>query len=132
MDIRKKDFEQRIIQLEEKLDPQRQKQVINDLKSEQEKFVDEPTKSTKTVLIDAFALISQYSDILVQYIPAFERREVNTAETIDLENVFIVWRKFLSGEYSGRGFWYFVLAAALIDLAGFILYHSAVHQIFRD
>jgi hypothetical protein len=47
------------------------------------------------------------------------------SKTQRLESVIIVWMDFVAGKYAGRGFVFWIIIAALVDIAGFIFFDIA-------
>jgi hypothetical protein len=96
----------------------------------------EPTEKTSIILSQAYKTIANYSDVLVK---EFEKSNPGTAkvakETKDLyssvsktermRSVVDVWKDFFTGKYKGRGFFFWVMLGALIDIAGFIFFDIA-------
>lgn len=97
---------------------------------------DEPTEKTSIVLSQAYKTIGNYSDVLMK---EFEKSNPGTAmiarETRDLysgvsrtermRSVIEVWKDFFAGKFSGRGFIFWVMLGALVDIAGFIFFDIA-------
>lgn len=56
--------------------------------------------------------------------------EVIEAETRTMRmfNVLSVWQDFFKGKYKGMGFFYWILIAALVDIAGFIFFDIAFRR----
>ena len=49
-------------------------------------------------------------------------------KTLRLFNVLSVWQDFFKGRYKGMGFYYWILIAVLVDLAGFIFFDIAFRR----
>ncbi len=52
----------------------------------------------------------------------------NECETARLFNVFSIWQDYFKGKYKGMGFIYWILIAALVDIAGFIFFTIAFRR----
>ncbi len=52
----------------------------------------------------------------------------NECETSRLFNVFSIWQDYFKGKYKGMGFIYWILIAALVDIAGFIFFTIAFRR----
>jgi hypothetical protein len=97
---------------------------------------DEPTEETTITLSQAYKIIEKYSDVLignfdVQY-PALTKiaREdkiayAGVSKTEKMRSVIDVWKDFFAGKYAGRGFIFWIVIAALVDIAGFIFFDIA-------
>lgn len=48
--------------------------------------------------------------------------------TMRMFNVLSVWQDFFKGKYKGMGFFYWILIAALVDIAGFIFFDIAFRR----
>lgn len=85
-------------------------------------------KSLFDAIKESQVLIKLYSDKLTN-----KELSNNNTLTVEsdktkiekLEDVFEVWKNYFKGNYSGSGFAFWCLGAALIDIAGFILFHMA-------
>lgn len=100
---------------------------------------DEPTEKTSLVLSQSYKIIDNYSDILIEAFKTEYPEMVNVAQkdkevfygksqTEKMRNVIDVWKNFFKGNYAGRGFIYWILIAALIDIAGFIFFDIALKK----
>ncbi len=49
-------------------------------------------------------------------------------KTLRMFNVLSVWQDFFKGKYKGMGFFYWILIAVLVDLAGFIFFDIAFRR----
>jgi hypothetical protein len=97
---------------------------------------DEPTEATTVTLSQAYKIIEKYSDVLIsnfdkQY-PALTKiaKEdkliyAGVSRTERMRSVIDVWRDFFAGKYAGRGFAFWIIVAALVDIAGFIFFDIA-------
>ena len=98
----------------------------------------EPTQGTTDLLSAAYKTINIYSDNLIkvftdkkykyQLKSMTEQKEEqggDISKTARMRSVFDVWKKFFAGDYEGRGFAYWIVIAALVDIAGFICFHYA-------
>lgn len=104
---------------------------------------DEPTLATEKVLKDSYDIIARYMDDL-QLQLKFDKKELsgspiektakqykaNVSQTANMRKVTTVWKGLLAGEdlYKGRGLWYWVIVAIMIDLAGFIFFDIAFRK----
>lgn len=96
----------------------------------------EPTEETTTMLSQAYTIITQYSDVLIN---EFERQYpdeikktiedkkayAGVTKTEKMRSVIDVWKDYFRGQYAGRGFLYWIVLAALVDIAGFIFFDIA-------
>lgn len=116
-------FNDRLAQFESQQDNKEFNTLIADLKDARNKLGEEPTEEIRTTLINSFALINKYSDMLKQ---TFKDKTFlhmdNDPETIALENVYYTWRSFFAGKYGAQGFWFWIMVAALIDILGFVFF----------
>lgn len=86
----------------------------------------EPTVLTKNNLIRAFRIINKYSDDLKKTYPNSKALlDYPSPKTVQLDSVVDVWKSFFQGEYKGEGFLFWIIVAALIDIAGFIMFALA-------
>jgi hypothetical protein len=87
---------------------------------------DEPTQLTRDILTQSFAIINQYSDVLKQTYPnARVLLAYPLPMIVKLDSVVEVWKEFFAGKYADRGFVFWIIIAALIDIAGFIFFDIA-------
>ncbi|MEP7197111.1 MAG: hypothetical protein ABI851_11385 [Saprospiraceae bacterium] len=97
---------------------------------------DEPTEETTTTLSQAYKIIEKYSDILItEFEKKYPREIKNTIEdkkvyagvskTERMLSVIDIWKDFFARKYSGRGFVFWIIIAALVDIAGFIFFDIA-------
>ena len=61
---------------------------------------------------------------------AAKNKEVTESKTKTMRmfNVLSVWEDFFKGKYKGMGFFYWILIAALVDIAGFIFFTIAFRR----
>jgi hypothetical protein len=45
-----------------------------------------------------------------------------------MRSVVEVWKDFFAGKYAGRGFIFWIIIAALVDIAGFIFFDIAFRK----
>jgi hypothetical protein len=94
---------------------------------------DEPTVETTNTLSQAYKIIEKYSDVLISnfdrdYLAmtkiAKEDKKVyaGVSKTERMRSVIDVWKDFFAGKYAGRGFVFWIMIAALVDIAGFIFF----------
>jgi len=97
---------------------------------------DEPTEKTTHTLTQAYKIISSYSDVLINEFEksypdnirmAKEDKRVysDVSKTERMRSVIEVWKDFFAGKYAGRGFLFWIVIAALVDIAGFIFFDIA-------
>lgn len=97
---------------------------------------DEPTELTTNILSRAYKIIEKYSDVLIvnfdkQYPQltkiAKQDKKVyaGVSKTEKMRSVIEVWKDFFAGRYAGRGFAFWIIIAALVDIAGFIFFDIA-------
>jgi hypothetical protein len=98
-------------------------------------------KTAKGVLTNSLALIKNYSDGFIKYYPKtapllggdYQSKKAVTgkeqgvvSKTQQLESVTEVWSDFIfTNKYAGRGFVFWIIIAALVDIAGFIFFDIA-------
>ena len=96
----------------------------------------EPTEETTNMLSQAYTIITRYSDVLInEFEQQYPDKIKNTIEdkkayagvtkTEKMRSVIDVWKDFFRGQYAGRGFFYWIVLAALVDIAGFIFFDIA-------
>jgi hypothetical protein len=97
---------------------------------------DEPTEGTSTILSHAYKIIEKYSDELIiafdkeypeQTKIAKEDKKAYAcvSKTEKKRSVIEVWKEFFAGEYAGGSFVFWIILAALVDIAGFIFFDIA-------
>lgn len=98
---------------------------------------EEPTEGTNLVLTNSYRLISNYTDAVANEFGATDPEKIktlqdetaaykgNVTKTARLRSVVDVWKDYFSGLWSGQGFLFWVLLAALVDIAGFFFYYLA-------
>ena len=98
---------------------------------------DEPTEGTNLVLTNSYRLISNYTDAVANEFEATnpdiietlkaqtETYKGNVTKTARLRSVVDVWKDFFAGVWTGQGFLFWVMLAALVDIAGFFFYYLA-------
>lgn len=97
-------------------------------------------KTAKGVLTNSLALIQNYSDGFIKHYPTASSilgsdyqqvqgknviKQDIVSKTQKLESVIEVWSDFFKGKYAGRGFVFWIIIAALVDIAGFIFFDFA-------
>ena len=93
----------------------------------------EPTEKTSLILSQSYKIIDSYSDILIDEFRKTHPDKITMAEkdkqafygksqTEKMRNVVEVWKNFFAGKYAGRGFIYWIIIGALVDIAGFIFF----------
>lgn len=97
---------------------------------------DEPSEATTVVLSQAYKIIEKYSDVLISEFEKSHPRIINNvrrdfedyggvSKTERMRSVIVVWKDFFEGRYNGRGFLFWIVIAALVDIAGFIFFDIA-------
>ncbi|MDH6303904.1 hypothetical protein M2459_000236 [Parabacteroides sp. PF5-5] len=97
---------------------------------------EEPTARTSIILSQAYKIINNYSDILIKEFEKSHPDKIKLSqedkkhfsgisETERMRSVVDVWKDFFSGKYAGRGFIFWVMLGALVDIAGFIFFDIA-------
>jgi hypothetical protein len=103
-----------------------------------DKFINPDNKEFKTAkgtLTNSLTIISNYSDAFMKHYPTAspiletyygeKKEEQVISKTQRVESVIDVWRDFFRGKYKGRGFLYWIILGALVDIAGFIFFDIA-------
>lgn len=97
----------------------------------------EPTEGTNLVLTNSYRLISNYTDAVENEFSTTNPDEIsnlkaqtdsykgNVTKTARLRSVVDVWKDFFAGVWTGQGFLFWVMLAALVDIAGFFFYYLA-------
>jgi len=99
-------------------------------------FSDRDVESISKTLSSAYSLINQYSDVLIG---EFDKKYPNltkiakedkdiyggVSRTKKMLSVIDVWKDFFAGKYAGRGFVFWIVISALVDIAGFIFFDLA-------
>lgn len=113
--------------------------IENKIKQHPEKN-DEPSVATNDVLTRSYALIGDYMDFLSKEFKDNKNKEelktiqANTAIyksnitlTAKMRSVIDVWKGLLQGDpiYQGRGLWFWIIVAIMVDVAGFIFFDIA-------
>ena len=92
---------------------------------------------TKNILTNSLSTIRNYSDSFVDvysneksilgddYQTNGKKGQDIISKTKRLESVIDVWKDFFAGKYVGRGFIFWIIIAALVDLGGFIFFDIA-------
>jgi hypothetical protein len=87
-------------------------------------------------LSSSYVIINKYSDVLIaefdkQYpdLTKIAKEDKNVyggvSKTTKMLKVIDVWKDFFAGKYAGHGFAYWIIIAALVDIAGFIFFTIA-------
>lgn len=99
----------------------------------------EPTEKTSIVLSQAYKIIDNYSDVLINEFNKTHPDKIKMAiedkkafsgvsKTERMRSVIEVWKDFFAGKYSGRGFLFWIIIAALVDILGFIAFNVAIKK----
>jgi hypothetical protein len=136
-------YDQRLSNINKGLDREQIKSLISDVEAVQKKMQelpeennDEPTAKTSIILSQAYKIIDNYSDELInefekQYpekVRMFKEDKKSfsgVSRTEKMRSVTEVWKGFFHGSYNGRGFVFWLIIAALVDVAGFIFFSIA-------
>jgi hypothetical protein len=135
-------YDQRLANVNKALDRPQIKNLISEIQTVQNKMQampnnnDEPTEKTSIILSQAYKIIDNYSDVLINEFDktnpdktklAKEDKEIfsGVSKTEKMRSVIEVWKDFFAGRYAGRGFVFWILIAALVDIAGFIFFDIA-------
>lgn len=101
---------------------------------------DEPSVATNDVLTRSYALIGDYMDFLSKEFSNTTHKEElktiqtnteiyksNITQTAKMRSVIDVWKGLFQGDpiYKGRGLWFWVIVAIMVDVAGFIFFDIA-------
>ena len=105
-------------------------------KNKEGKIIDN-LEQTKSILTKSLSSIREYSDSFKEIYPDNDAILGNDyqangkkgqgiiSKTERLENVIGVWKDFFAGKYAGRGFIFWIIIAALVDIGGFIFFDIA-------
>lgn len=136
--IRLKQFDQRLEEITKHKDSQAIQENIKKITATQDKIKKypanngEPTIATEDVLNNSYFLIVKYYQGLDEEELRGKANEYNSnlSQTAKMRNVTTVWRGMLKGDdlYKGRGLWYWVIVALMIDIAGFIFFDIAFRK----
>jgi len=107
--------------------------VINDIKKNPKSV--EPTPTTARHLSEAYITINERFDVIKKEIEKdnpkrakdIESQKIlsKVSETERMLSVVDVWKDFFNGRFAGRGFIFWIMLAALVDIAGFIFFDIA-------
>nr|MBQ5605437.1 hypothetical protein [Bacteroidales bacterium] len=101
---------------------------------------EEPTEGTFLVLTNSYRIISNYTDAVANEFATSNPDEVKTLQesvqgykgnvtrTARLRSVVDVWKDFFAGVWAGQGFLFWIMLAALVDIAGFFFYYIAFNK----
>ena len=103
---------------------------------------DEPTVATDQVLTRSYTLIGEYMDYLQNEFGSTHKEELkpiqenvrlyktNVTQTSKMRSVIDVWKGLFAGDpiYKGRGLWFWVILAIMVDVAGFIFFDIAFRK----
>lgn len=135
-------FEQRLANVNKALDKAQIKSLIVELQAVQNKMQampnnnDEPTQKTSIILSQAYKIIDNYCDVLINEFEKTNPDKIKMAKqdklafsgvskTERMRSVKEVWMDFFAGKYVGRGFIFWIIISALVDIAGFIFFDLA-------
>lgn len=97
---------------------------------------DEPTAGTNLVLTNSRNLILNYTDAFVQEFEDLDKNKASEAQqsiqafkgvsrVSRLRSVIDVWKDFFDGKWNSKDFIFWIVMAALVDIAGFIFFSIA-------
>lgn len=103
---------------------------------------DEPTVATDQVLTRSYTLIGEYMDYLQNEFGSTHKEELipiqenvrlyktNVTQSSKMRSVIDVWKGLFAGDpiYKGRGLWFWVILAIMVDVAGFIFFDIAFRK----
>ncbi|MDR2962334.1 MAG: hypothetical protein LBU90_01625 [Bacteroidales bacterium] len=135
-------YDTRLASINKELNQNDIRNLIAEIQKVQEKMqqnpkrTDEPTEKTSIVLSQSYRIINNYSDVLLQEFEKSNPPQMKLtqeqkkyfsgiSETERMRSVVDVWRDFFAGKYAGRGFVFWIMLGALIDIAGFIFFDIA-------
>lgn len=135
-------YNQRLTNVNKALDRPQIKNLITEIQTAQNKMQampnnnEEPTEKTSIVLSQAYKIIDNYSDVLINEFDKTNPNEIRLAiedkksfsgvsKTEKMRSVIEIWKDFFAGKYAGRGFVFWIIIAALVDIAGFIFFDIA-------
>ena len=81
-------------------------------------------------------MINNYSDLLINEFELTHPDQIKltrekkkyfsgVSKTEKMRSVIEVWKEFFKGKYAGRGFVFWIILAALVDIAGFLFFSLA-------
>lgn len=135
-------YDQRLAGINKGLNKQDIQNLIAEIQKVQNKMQamptnnDEPSEKTSINLSQAYKLIDNYCDVFIE---VFEKTHPEKAKiaaqvkkaysgvskTERMRSVIEVWKDFFEGKFSGRGFIFWVIIAAIVDVLGFIAFDIA-------
>jgi len=135
-------YDQRLANINRELDKPAIQNLINEIQRVQNKMQaepnnnDEPTEKTSNVLSQAYKIIDNYCDVLKNEFEKSYPEKIKMAivdkkaysgvsKTERMRKVYEVWKDFFAGVFAGRGFLFWVLVAAIVDVLGFISFDLA-------
>lgn len=131
-------FDQRLEEISKHVDKRPIQENIKKIKEIQDRVKKhpedngEPTKATEDVLNNSYFLIAKYYKGLDEEELRVKANEFNSniSQTAKMRNVTTVWMGMLKGDelFKGRGLWYWVIVALMIDIAGFIFFDIAFRK----
>lgn len=103
---------------------------------------DEPTVATNNVLTRSYTIIGDYMDYLQNEFGTTHPEDMkpiqenvrlyktNVTQTSKMRSVIDVWKGLFVGDpiYKGRGLWFWVILAIMVDVAGFIFFDIAFRK----
>lgn len=104
--------------------------------SSEDKKINEPSEKTSLVLSQSYKMINNYSDLLINEFELTHPYQIKltredkkyfsgVSKTEKMRSVLEVWKEFFQGKYAGRGFVFWIILAALVDIAGFLFFSLA-------
>ena len=111
-------------------------EALNDLRAYKENikkhkldYQDRDTmKKLNTALLVAYGVVKEHHKF-VDFAPDSDKdryTQENTTTKVDrVISVFNVWKDVLTGKFEGKGLWYWIILAILVDVAAFIFFDLA-------
>jgi hypothetical protein len=135
-------YDQRLANVNKALDRPQIKKLIAEIQKVQTYMQEnpteneEPTEKTGIVLSQSYKIIDNYSDVLINEFDKTHPDKIKMAKedkkafsgvskTEKMRSVIEVWKDFFAGKYAGKGFLFWIIIAALVDIAGFIFFDIA-------
>lgn len=135
-------YDQRLANINSELDKTAIQNLIAEIQKVQNKMQaepnnnDEPTEKTSIILSQAYKIIDNYYDVLktafgksypekIKVIVEDQKAYCGVSKTERMRSVIEVWKDFFAGKFAGRGFIFWVIIAAIVDVLGFISFDLA-------
>jgi hypothetical protein len=135
-------YDQRLANINHELDKPDLQNLIAEIQGVQNKMQamptnnNEPTEKTSMVLSQAYKIIDNYSDVLknefeksypdkIKMVIEDKKAYSGVSKTERMRSVIEVWKDFFDKKFAGRGFIFWVIIAAIVDVLGFIAFDLA-------